>query len=76
MEAQLREAQCYEALSGLRQQLRQRSYAGHVKTRNGSGQAYWLRSNAFMDQVNRRIKVHQLTYTAGREAYFSLNGPG
>jgi hypothetical protein len=53
IEAELRHALCYGALKGLRMQLRQRGYAGRVKRRQGSGQRYWLKSNTFLQQVNR-----------------------
>jgi hypothetical protein len=76
IESELRHAQCYDALKGLRTQLRQRGYAGRVKRRQGGGQRYWLKSNTFLQQVNRRVKVYADMYKRARSAYLSLVGSG
>jgi hypothetical protein len=76
IEDQLRYAQLVEALANVRRQLRQRVYVGRQKTRNGNGQAYWLRSNTFQAQVEARIRMHRAQYDAARDALLTLRGPG
>jgi hypothetical protein len=76
IEAELRYAQLIEALSNLRQQLRQRVYAGKLKTKNGSGQAYYLRSNTFLSQVEGRIRAHRAQYDSARSALLNLRAEG
>jgi hypothetical protein len=76
LEERLRYAQLVEALVNVRRQLRQRVYVGRLKTRNGNGQAYWLRSNTFQAQVEARIWMHRAQYDAARDALLTLRGPG
>jgi hypothetical protein len=74
IEDELRFAQLGEALSQVRRQLRQRVYVGKLKTKNGSGQAYWLRSNTFISQVEGRIRTYRGQYDASRAALLVLRG--
>jgi hypothetical protein len=76
IEDELRFAQLREALSQVRRQLRQRVYVGFLKTKNGSGQAYWLRSNTFISQVEGRIRTFRTQYDASRGALLVLRGEG
>jgi hypothetical protein len=76
IEAELRYAQLIEALANLRRQLRQRVYVGKLKNKNGNGQAYWLKSNTFLAQVEGRIRVFRAQYDAARAALLNLRGEG
>jgi hypothetical protein len=76
IEAELRYAQLMEALSNLRQQLRQRVYVGKLKTKNRSGQAYYLRSNVFLSQVDGRIRSFRAQYDTACSALLVLRGEG
>jgi hypothetical protein len=76
MEAELRHAQCHESLQGLRLELRLTKCGGKLKIRNGRGQAYYLRSQTLMDQIQERRDLHRDTYRVARAAYFALVGPG
>jgi hypothetical protein len=76
MEAELRHAQCDDSLQGLRLELRLTNCGGKLKIRNGRGQAYYLRSQALMDQIQERQDMHRNTYRAARAAYLTLVGPG
>jgi hypothetical protein len=76
IEVRLRKAQLSEALSGLRRQLRARMYVGKLKNKHGNGQAYYLRSNAFISQVNGRFREHQRLYDAARQAMENLEPDG
>jgi hypothetical protein len=76
IEAELCFAQLVEALANLRRQLRQRVYMAKLKTKNGNGQAYWLKSNTFLAQVEGRIRVFSAQYNAARTALLILRGEG
>jgi hypothetical protein len=76
IEIRLRKGQLSESLSGLRRQLRARMYVGKLKNKNGNGQAYWLRSNTFISQVNGRLREHQRAYDASRLAMERLDPGG
>jgi hypothetical protein len=76
IELRLRKAQMSEALSGLRRQLCARMYVGKLKNKNGNGQAYYLRSNAFISQVNGRLREHQRLYDSARRAMTNLQPNG
>jgi hypothetical protein len=51
-------------------------YVGKLKNKNGSGQAYWLRSNMFISQVNGQLRSHQRVYDAARQAMERLDPKG
>jgi hypothetical protein len=76
IEVRLRKGQLSESLAGLRRQLRARMYVGKLKNKNGSGQAYWLRSNTFISQVNNHLREHQRVYDASRLAMEKLDPDG
>lgn len=76
IEEELRVGQLSESLASIRHHLRQRGYAGQLKNRNGKGQVYFLRSNAFISQVERHIRKHQSTYNNARRSLMNIRGPG
>jgi hypothetical protein len=72
IEEELRMAQMSEALANLRRQIRKRTFAGLLKNKNGDGQAYWLRSNSFISQIQSSVREHQKEYKTARTAMLSL----
>jgi hypothetical protein len=72
IEEELRMAQMSEALANLRRQIRKRMFAGLLKNKNGNGQAYWLRSNSFISQIQASVREHQKEYINARKAMINL----
>jgi uncharacterized membrane protein YgcG len=76
MEAELRNAQCLDALSHLRQTLRLKTRMIQFKNGNIRGQREGIRSRALIDRVHQRALSSVDKYRAAREAFLVLSGPG
>lgn len=76
IEAQLREAQCSEALADLRTQLLKRTYLNKYKDRTASSQRAYTRFRTLQDHTESKIKLRETVYNTARCALLALNGPG
>lgn len=76
VEAQLREADCFEQLSGLCSSLNARVIINGFKARNAVGQRENTRSHQALTTINNKILQHKHEYRASRAALLALRGPG
>jgi hypothetical protein len=72
-EFKLREAQAYEALEEMRQQLRLRTHMYKYKDRNSVGQRANTRSQNLINRVQRKIQASSTKYNTARQALIKLS---
>ena len=76
IEEQLRTAQCYDALDGIRHTLHVKSHMVIFKNKNIRGQYSGTRSRAVIDRVHERARAFAQKYRMARMAKLTLSGPG
>lgn len=73
-ERRLREAEAFDALEGLRNQLRTKTFMGRFKTANITGQRQGTRARALLSGVDVRIFLLKHRYRRARAALMGLVG--
>ncbi|KAK7025437.1 hypothetical protein VNI00_015965 [Paramarasmius palmivorus] len=75
-EAQLREAQAFDALADIRNKLRARTVAAKYKSKMINSQGMWTRQRTLQDVIGRRLQASTETYRIAYRGLLGLNGPG
>ncbi|KAF7796181.1 hypothetical protein EIP86_007355 [Pleurotus ostreatoroseus] len=76
IEETLREAQAYEALDGLRRELRARVFANRFKIKNVTGQRANTKARDWQKTIDQKAITYKHRYRRARAALLALRGPG